>query len=127
MTPREILHLAYEVAFFPPRLNALWSEWERGRKRPSPDQAKALEMAEMLHARLPESGFVSARALKRLAMYQADARLFGLPRFIRNMRRHFGYPPVVVDEVPPRYVRDIALPPFCRPRHESQDCAKEQG
>lgn len=74
----------------------------------------------MLHERLPEAGYASHRALKRLAMYQADARVFGMPRFIRNVRRRLGRPPLKVSEVPFEYVRDIALPRFCRPRHESQ-------
>lgn len=120
MTPREVLQLAYEIAFFPPRLNALWAEWERGRKNPTEAQAQALDIAEMLHGRLPESGYASQRALKRLAMYQADARAFGMPRFIRNVRQRMGRPRLEVGEVPPEYVRDMALPRLCRARHESQ-------
>ncbi len=120
MNPREVLQLAYEIAFFPPRLNALWVKWARGRKMPSEEEGKALDIAEMLHMRLPEGGYASQRALKRLAIYQADARAFGMPRFIRNVRRRLGRPPLQANEVPPQYVRDIALPVFCRPRHESQ-------
>ncbi|MEI7732174.1 MAG: hypothetical protein WCO56_21545 [Verrucomicrobiota bacterium] len=115
MTSREKLVLGYEIAFFPPRLNQLWGGWRHGTMAVAPDVGEALDIAQALHLALPEAGYSSQRALKRLAMYQADARAFGMPRFIRAVRQHLGRPPITDREVPPHYVRDIALPAFTRP------------
>lgn len=114
MTPREKLALAYEIAFFPPRLNQLWGGWRNGVVAVPPEVGEALDIAQALHLALPETGYGSQRALKRLALYQANARAFGMPRFIRAVRQHLGRPPISASEVPPQFVRDLALPPFTR-------------
>lgn len=115
MTPRETMQLAYELAFFPPRLNQMWREHRAGRL--SCDEAtflQALDDACRLHLALPETGYASQRALERLAIYQARSRAYGMPRFIRSVRAQLGKPPVTGTSVPGRLVRDIALPPFDR-------------
>jgi hypothetical protein len=114
MTSREKLVLGYEIAFFPPRLNQLWGGWRNGDVAVNPEVAEALDIAQQLHLALPETGYSSQRALKRLALYQANARAFGMPRFIRAVRHHLGRPPIHAREVPPQFVRDIALPAFTR-------------
>lgn len=115
MTSREKMQLAYELAFFPPRLNQMWREHRAGRL--SCDEAtfrQALDDACRLHLALPETGYASQRALERLAIYQARSRAYGMPRFIRSVRAQLGKPPVTGTSVPGRLVRDIALPPFHR-------------
>lgn len=116
MSPREKLQLAYEVAFFPPRLEELWNRMRRGdvdRK----EAAQLVDMALMLHLALPDGGYSSQRALRRLALYQADARAFGTVKCLRYMRRKLGRKGSLrAKSVPGHMVRDIGLPPFCRPR-----------
>jgi hypothetical protein len=114
MTPREKLQLSYEIAFFPPRLNQLWKNWQKNKSTPDADTGKALDIALMLHLKLPESGYNSIRALTRVAIYQAKSRAFGVPAFIRAVRNHFGRPPINITEIPKEYIRDFALPPFGR-------------
>ena len=114
MTPRENLQLAYELAFFPPRLDGLWSRL-RGGGTLSEDEIKALDTAALLHLALPEN-YSSQRALERLATYQAKSRAYGNPAFIRNIRKHLGRPTLFETAVPSRLVRDIALPPLARKR-----------
>jgi hypothetical protein len=114
MTAREQLQLAYELAFHPPALNALW-----GRIRSNPvitdsELGEALDIAEMLHLRLPETGYASQQALARLALHQARARAFGIPAFIRSVRKRVGRPVLTASEVPGHFVRDIGLPIFER-------------
>ena len=81
-----------------------------------------LKMALSLHLALPESGYASQRALKRLAVYQAGARAFGNVTFLRNILKHLGaevdFP---VGTVPPGMVRDIGLPEFCHHGRRSVD------
>jgi hypothetical protein len=79
----------------------------------------------MLTGRLPDRGYVSQRAMKCLAMYQADARAFGASRFIRNVRQRLGRPRLAAGEVPTEVVRDMALPPLRRARQESQAWRKD--
>ena len=112
MTPRDRIQLAYEIAFFPPRMNSLWNRVRDGGDI-SEDETKALDDAALLHLALPEN-YNSQRALERLALFQAKSRAFGMPAFIRNVRNSLGRPALPAVTVPARLVRDIALPPFCR-------------
>jgi len=113
MTPREKLECAYALAFHPPTLNALWGRLKRGQIRDRGVVGELLQTAYVLHLALPEGGYASHRALLRLATYQANARAFGMPRFLRNLLRHVRVPPPPDTVVPGRLVRDIALPAFC--------------
>ncbi len=110
MTGREKLQLCYELAFFPPRLNAFWRRVKSGELTATAEVVELLDTALLLHQALPETGYASQRALKRLACYQAEARAFGMPRFLRNVRRHLGCPPFQARALPGRLVRDIGLP-----------------
>jgi len=112
MTARDRIQLAYELAFFPPRMNGLWNRIRDGGMI-SDDEAKALDDAALLHLALPED-YNSQRALERLALFQAKSRAFGMPTFIRNVRAHIGRPVLTAATVPSRLVRDISLPPLCR-------------
>ena len=112
MTPRERIQAAYELAFFPPRLNGLWNR-VRGGGVVSEEEAAALDDAALLHLALPED-YPSMRALERLASFQARSRAYGMPAFVRNVRKRLGRPPSADVVVPPRLVRDIALPLFAR-------------
>ena len=112
MTARDRIQLAYELAFFPPRMNGLWNRVRDGGVI-SDDEAKALDDAALLHLALPED-YNSQRALERLAVFQAKSRAFGMPTFIRNVRTRMGRPALTAATVPSRLVRDIALPPLCR-------------
>ena len=114
MMPRERIQTAYELAFFPPRLNRLWNCVRDGNPV-SEDEGKALDDAARLHLALPEECH-SQRALERLALFQAKSRAFGMPAFIRSVRRRLGRPALPDTAVPARLVRDIALPPLARPR-----------
>ncbi|MCL1919456.1 MAG: hypothetical protein FWG50_00015 [Kiritimatiellaeota bacterium] len=112
MNPRERIQFAYELAFFPPRLNGLWNRIRDG-DTVSEDEAKALDEAALLHLALPEDCH-SQRALERLAMFQAKSRAFGMPMFIRSVRKRLNRPALPDTAVPARLVRDIALPPLAR-------------
>jgi hypothetical protein len=102
--------MAYELAFQPARLNAVWNEWEQQRI-PDPSALRAvLEWSLMLHQRLPEAPAVSGRALRRLARYQASSRLYRLPSMLRRFRQLLGAAGAIPEEVPAWMVRDIALP-----------------
>jgi hypothetical protein len=121
MTPREQLQLAYELAFYPPALNALWGTLRGGGTLPDSQTGEALDDAERLHLALPDEGFSSQRALERLAVYQARSRAYRMPRFVRAVRRHLKRPELTEKEVPGRLVRDIALPVFgniAAPKHQ---------
>ena len=112
MTPRDRVQLAYELAFFPPRMNGLWNRIRDGGTI-SENEAKALDDAALLHLALPEN-YNSQRALERLALFQAKSRAFGMPAFIRNVRVRVGRPVLTATTVPSNLVRDIALPPLCK-------------
>ena len=113
MTKREELQYCYELAFFPPRLNQLWQKIKR--KEIKKEEINTyLDKALMLHQALPEYGFSSQRALQRLALYQAKARAFGIPSFLRNIRSVLGYDDLEIRTVPGNMVRDIGLPEFSR-------------
>ena len=114
MTERERLQLAYELAFYPPRLNEFWGRLRRGAVADLEEAGALLDQARLLHQALPESGYSSQRALNRLALYQAKARAFGMVAFLDNLRRYLKRPPMSPGTVPPHLVRDIGLPPLCR-------------
>ncbi len=114
MTARERLQTSYELAFYPPRLNATWQRIKNGEEEEG--IRDLLDTALLLHQALPESGFASQRALQRLAVYQAKSRAFGMVAFLRNIRTELGCPDLKQHVVPGNLVRDIGLPPFCRSR-----------
>ena len=58
--------------------------------------------------------YASQRALERLALYQARSRAYKMPTFISNVRHALGRPDLPDREVPPRLVRDIAIPAITR-------------
>lgn len=116
VTSREQLQFLYELAFHPPRLSEFWirvkkSEISRDRA------AQAIRWALMLHLALPESGYASVRALKRLAYYQACSKPFVPVTMLTNIAKKLDLDVASAeDHVPPGMVRDIGLPPFCRTR-----------
>jgi len=118
MNAREKLQLSWELAFFPPRLNAFCAETKGNlaAANPTQDFLDALDDAQRLHLALPARGYASQRALERLALYQARSRAYGMPNFIKNVRRKLARPDLPDREVPPRLVRDIAIPLITRTR-----------
>ena len=119
MTSREQLQFLYELAFFPPRLSEFWGRVKRS-EIDRDTAARDIRGALQLHLALPESGYASVRALKRLAHYQACSKPFVPVAFLTNIARHLGVDAAPgADHVPPGMVRDIGLPPFCRPKPEA--------
>ncbi len=116
MTPREKLQYSYELAFHPPRLNAVWQQIKKGKEEEN--IRELLDTALLLHQALPETGFSSQRALQRLALYQAKSRAFGMVSFLRNIRSVLGCHELQKHIVPGNLVRDIGLPPFCRQKQK---------
>ncbi len=114
MTSRERLQLAYELAFYPPRLNEVWMRIVKHPEKRDAELGEMLDQAWLLHQALPERGYASQRALNRLALYQARSRAFGMVTFLRNIRRHLGRPLIDTHVVPGSMVRDIGLPPIRR-------------
>ena len=113
---REDLQSLYELAFFPPRLSEFWTRIKRG-EIDRDAAAEAIRGALLLHLALPESGYASVRALKRLAHYQAGSKAFGPVAFLTNIAKTLDLDVApTVAHVPPGMVRDVGLPPFCRPR-----------
>jgi hypothetical protein len=126
MTPREKLQMAYELAFHPPRLNETWNQIKREAVANPDELGELLDMAWLLHQALPEDGVASPGALKRLALYQARARSFGMVRFLRNIRKFVGRPDAAGPAVMPGWmVRDIGLPPLARARTKDAGPPKE--
>ncbi|MBN1675910.1 MAG: hypothetical protein JXR37_33005 [Kiritimatiellae bacterium] len=114
MTAREKLQAAYELAFYPPRFHEVWREVKRHAVQDREQLLELVRMALLLHAALPSSRYSSERALRRLALYQADARAFRTPTCLRNLYRVLGGDePLPTGEMPGWMVRDIGLPPFC--------------
>jgi hypothetical protein len=114
MTAREQLQYWYELAFFPPRLDEFWGQVKRG-EIDREIAASAIRGALQLHLALPESGYASVRALKRLAQYQARSKPFAPVTFLTNIANQLGVNAVPAEtHVPAWMVRDIGLPPFCR-------------
>jgi hypothetical protein len=106
--------MAYELAFHPSRLNAVWNDWERSA---IPDLAalrSILTWALTLHQRLPEAPAASGRALRRLARYQATSRIYRMPTMLGRFRERLGGVEPIPAEVPAWMVRDIGLPLFGR-------------
>ena len=114
MSPREKLQRCYELAFYPPRLNELWTGIRKGTEGQLEEVGELLDTALLLHQQLPEGGVPSQRALNRFALYQAKARAFGMVRFLTNLRQWLGRPPLTAQRVPPHLIRDLALPRFDR-------------
>jgi hypothetical protein len=114
MTAREQLQRAYELAFHPALLNAVWNEWERGHVEDLNELRSLVNQALTLHQRLPEAPAVTGRALRRLALYQASSRLYRLPTMLRRFRERLDEHSQIPEEVPAWMVRDIQVPPFAR-------------
>ena len=114
MTHRKKLQIIYELAFYPPRLNEVSRQLQRGDAADLDALGEMLDTALKLHGALPSSGYASQRALNRLALYQAKSRAFNQVAFLRNLRRKLGRPPLPLGEVPGHWVRDIGLPPLDR-------------
>ena len=118
MKPRAELQFLYELAFFPPRLSEFWMRIKRG-EIDREAAAEAIRGALLLHLALPESGYASVRALKRLAHYQASSKPFGPVTFLTNIAQTLNVEVApTAAHVPPDMVRDVGLPPFCRSRSE---------
>ncbi len=119
MTARQELQCCYAYAFHPPSLNRLWRQIRQ--QKIGVEEAKPLlDKAMMLHLALPESGVPSQRALQRLALYQAKSRAFGMPTFLRNIRRALGCGNLEATTVPTALVRDIGIPVFSHAhRHDA--------
>ena len=113
MTPREKLQLVYELAFYPPRLHKFWSDL-RDKSCTDPDMVRdLLSKALSLHLALPEQGFQSQRALKRVANYQVSAKAFGTESFLKNIGKELGLDIIPdTNKIPPGMIRDIKLPEF---------------
>ena len=121
MVTRKELQAAYELAFYPPRLHAVWRGVEQGSFPNTAELLNILRMALTLLGELPDSGRPSQRALRRLARYQADARAFGTPTCLRNLyRRIGGNEPMPSGAMPAWMVRDIGLPAFCHGQRAQQ-------
>ena len=119
MSPREQLQWAYELAFHPARLNAVWNDWDQGSIRDAEILRETVDWALRLHQRLPEAPAVPMRALQRLARYQVRARAYRLPTMLRRFRAALNQPESrpssgVPEEVPAWMVRDIGLPIYGR-------------
>lgn len=113
LTPREKLQLAYELAFFPPRLSEFWREIRENKITERAEITELIKMALCLHLALPESGYASTRALKRLAYYQACSKLFVPETFLINIAAKLNLNVrLEQNRVPGNMVRDIGLPPF---------------
>ncbi len=112
MTARERLQFAYELAFLPRRLNGCCRRWLKDPSSISADELRALDEAAMLHLPLPQGGYASIRPLFRLAIYQAASCDYAMRRFIGNVRRRLGRPPLTETEVPPGMVKDVVLPNY---------------
>jgi hypothetical protein len=120
MRPREQLQLVYELAFFPPRLHRLWNELKAQTSIDRDQTTELLKKALLLHLALPEKGFQSQRALKRVANYQASSKAFGMESFIRNIGKTLDLDiSPTVRKIPPGMIRDMKLPEFSRPRKHS--------
>lgn len=116
MTSRDELQFMYELAFYPHRLSEFWGRVKRS-EIDRESAARFIRGALQLHLALPESGFASVRALKRLAHYQACSKPFVPVTFLTNIAKRLNVEVApATDHVPPGMVRDIGLPPFCRPK-----------
>jgi hypothetical protein len=113
MTPRERLQFVYELAFFPPSIHCFWREISTSDDFDKTVIRQLLADALSLHLALPEKGFQSQRALKRVAGYQASAKAFGTESFIKNIGEHLGLDILPgTDKISPGMIRDLKLPEF---------------
>ena len=119
LTAREQLQYLYELAFFPPRLSEFWMQVKQAQIPPE-SAAAAIRGALLLHLALPEGSGASARALKRLAHYQACSKPFVPVAFLKNIARKMNLDVAPhAEHVPPEMVRDIGLPAFGRSGREA--------
>ena len=117
VTPRERLQLVYELAFHPPRLHQFWNELRKQAEFDQNETRELLRDALSLHLALPERGFPSNRALRRVALYQAKSKAYGTESFIKNIARQLGVDVVPrVSKIPPGMIRDLKLPEFSHAR-----------
>ncbi len=120
MTPREHLQLVYELAFFPPRLHRFWNDLKDQTNIDRERTAELLKKALSLHLALPERGFQSQRALKRIANYQANAKAFGIESFLKNIGKALELDVIPdTNKIPPGMIRDMKLPEFSRNHQRS--------
>ena len=117
MNPRDKMQIAYELAFFPPRLHKTWTAIRRNEIEDIEELKKMLRMALTLHQALPEDGYASHRALKRLALYQVAARQYGTVTFLKNILSFVGEDFTPPEVVPSEWVRDIGLPEYGRSKN----------
>ena len=107
-----------ELAFYPPRLYKFWNDLKNRSDINREEIADLLRAALSLHLALPETGYQSQRALKRIASYQASAKAFGTESFIKNIGKQLGLDVIPkTDKIPPGMIRDMKLPEFSRGRH----------
>ena len=119
MNPRERLQHVYELAFYPPRLHEFWNDLKNKSDINREEIADLLRAALSLHLALPETGYQSQRALKRVASYQASAKAFGTESFIRNIARQLELDiNPKTDKIPPGMIRDLRLPEFSHKKRE---------
>jgi hypothetical protein len=117
MNPRERLQLVYELAFYPPRLHRFWSDLKKQSEIDREETTTLLRAALSLHLALPEKGFQSQRALRKVAGYQASAKAFGTESFIKNIARQLELDVIPkADKIPPGMIRDLKLPEFTHRR-----------
>jgi len=117
MNPRERLQLVYELAFYPPRLHRFWTELKKQSDFNREEIADLLRAALSLHLALPEKGFQSQRALRKIANCQASAKAFGTESFLKNIGKQLGLDVVPkTDKIPPGMIRDMKLPEFSHGR-----------
>jgi hypothetical protein len=101
------------LAFYPPRLHHFWNGLKRQSDFNREEVADLLRAALSLHLALPEKGFQSQRALRRIANCQASAKAFGTETFIMNIGRQLGLNVVPkTHKIPSGMIRDIKLPEF---------------
>ena len=125
MMSRDFLQYVYEIAFYPPAIHKLWKEIKEGRKIKY-DLEEVLKAALSLHLALPEKGFQSKRALKKVALCQASAKSFGTETFIRNIAKHLGIDiSLDYNKIPGGMIRDFKLPEFSHHRVSSDKIGRK--
>ena len=117
MHSRERLQLIYELAFYPPRLHHFWNELKKQSEFNREEIADLLRAALSLHLALPEKGFQSQRALRKIANCQASAKAFGTESFLKNIGKQLELDiEPKTDKIPPGMIRDLKLPEFSHGR-----------
>jgi hypothetical protein len=87
-----------------------WKLAGRARSDRSEEIGELADTALFLNLALPESGYASLRVLAGVARYQAQARAFGMVRFLQSIRSFFGRDSALPDRMPGYLVRDIGFP-----------------